>query len=130
MIVVDASVLAVALGDDGHPGVAARQRLRGEILAAPELIDLEVLSVFRRRVAAGAATAERGRQAMADLIELPIRRAPHRPLLGRCWELRANLTSYDAGYVALAETLGATLVTADGRLARAPGLRCAVELLR
>jgi len=66
---------------------------------------------------------------MADLIDLPLRRASHRPLLRRCWQLRHNLTSYDACYVALAETLDVPLLTADGRLADAPGLRCAVELL-
>ena len=101
----------------------------GEVLVAPELIDLEVLSVLRRSVANGAMTARRGQEAMADLIDLPIRRTSHRPLLRRCWELRHNFTSYDACYVALAETLGATLLTADNRLAHAPGLRCAVELL-
>ena len=129
MIVVDASVLAVALGDDGQHGAAARQRLRGEVLAAPELIDPEVLSVLRRQVASGATTAQRGEEAVADLIDLPLRRASHRPLLRRCWELRHNLTSYDACYAALAEALDVTLLTADGHLARAPGLRCAVELL-
>jgi predicted nucleic acid-binding protein len=66
---------------------------------------------------------------MTDLIDLPLKRASHRPLLRRCWELRHNLTSYDACYVALAETLNVSLLTADGRLANAPGLWCAVELL-
>lgn len=130
MIVVDVSVLAVALADDGTDGAKARQRLRGEVLAAPELIDPEVLSVLRRGVASGAMTAQRGGVAMADLIDIPLRRAPHRPLLRRCWELRRNLTSYDACDVALAEYLDVTLLTADGRLANASGLRCAVELLR
>jgi len=95
------------------------------VLAAPGLIDPEVLSVLRRYVAAGLTTAQRGEEAMADLIDLPLRSASHRPLLRRCWELRHNLTSY----VALAETLDVPLLTADGRLADAPGLRCAVELL-
>jgi len=129
VIVVDASVLAVALIDDGQHGTAARQRLRGEILAAPELIDLEVLSVLRRSVAAGSTPAQRAADALADLIDLPLRLTSHRPLLERCWELRHNLTTYDAGYVALAETLAVSLVTADSRLAQAPGLRCVVELL-
>jgi predicted nucleic acid-binding protein len=129
VIVVDASVLAVALGDDRAHGAAARQRLRGEVLSAPELIDLEVLSVLRRNVASGSATAQRGEEAMADLIELPLQRVSHRPLLRRCWELRHNLTSYDASYVALAEALDVPLLTADERLAGAPGLRCTVELL-
>lgn len=129
MLVVDASVLAVALGDDGNHGAAARQRLKGEVLFAPELIDLEVLSVLRRSVATATMTAQRGEEAVADLIDLPIRRASHRPLLLRCWELRHNFSCYDACYVALAETLGVPLVTADARLARSPGLRCAIELL-
>ena len=110
-------------------GARARQRLVGEVLFAPELIDLEVLSVLRRGVATKAMTVRRGEEAMADLIDLPIRRASHRPLLGRCWELRHNFTCYDASYVALAETLDVRLVTADSRLAHAPGLRCEVELL-
>ncbi len=67
--------------------------------------------------------------ALTDLADLPMARVSHRPLLRRCWELRDNLTVYDAAYVALAESLDATLVTADARLARAPGVRCAVELL-
>jgi predicted nucleic acid-binding protein len=129
VIVVDASVLAVALGDDGTDGAKARQRLRGEMVTAPELIDPEVLSVLRRGMASGSMTAQRGVQAMTDLIDLPFRRAPHRPLIRRCWELRHNVTSYDACYVALAEILNVTLLTADGQLANAPGLRCAVELL-
>ena len=96
MIVVDASVLAPALGDDDADGEAARARLRGEDLAAPEIIDLEVTSVWRRTPA----DERRASLALADLADLPLRRAPHLPLLARCWELRHNLTSYDAAYVA------------------------------
>ena len=81
---------------------------------APELIDLEVASVYRRQLAAGHLTTDRAEAALADLAELPVRRAAHRGLLGRCWELRSNLTPYDSAYVALAEALGAVLVTADG----------------
>ncbi len=77
-----------------------------------------------------AADPRRAALALADLAALPLRRAPHRPLLIRCWELRDNLTVYDASYVALAEVLDVTLLTGDGRLARAPGLRCHVETLR
>lgn len=130
MIVVDASVLATALGDDGPDGDHARARLRGERLSAPELVDLEVTSVLRQQVHSGAADLRRAALALADLAALPLRRAPHRPLLARCWELRDNLTVYDASYVALAEALDVTLLTGDGRLARAPGLRCHVETLR
>ncbi|MGH9057606.1 MAG: type II toxin-antitoxin system VapC family toxin [Acidimicrobiales bacterium] len=129
MIVVDASVLAPALGDDGIDGDQARSRLAVDVLAAPELIDLEVSSVLRRLHAAGHLPARRAELALSDLVALPLRRVPHRPLLRRCWSLRDNLTTYDAAYVALAEQLGVTLVTADHRLSRAPGLRCEVELL-
>lgn len=129
VIVVDASVLAPALGDDGEDGDRARSRLRGEALAAPELIDLEVQSVFRRLLRDGQLPARRAEMALSDLVALPLRRAPHRPLLPRCWDLRENLTSHDAAYVALAEDLGVTLVTSDTRLSQAPGLRCEVEVL-
>lgn len=130
MLVVDASVVAVALVDDGPDGDLCRARLHGEWLAAPELMDLEVLSVMRRQVAAGAVDVRRAGLALGDLAALPIRRVPHRPLLQRCWEVRSNLTAYDAAYVVLAEVLDATLLTADRRVAQAPGLRCEVEVLR
>ena len=130
MIVLDASVLATALGDDGPDGDRARARLRGERLSAPELVDLEVASVLRRQVHGGEVDIRRAALALADLAALPLRRAPHRPLLARCWELRDNLTVYDASYVALAEALDVTLLTGDGRLARATGPRCRVEMLR
>ena len=130
MIVVDASVLATALGDDGPDGDRARARLRGERLSAPGLVYLEVLSVWRRQARAGAMNARRAALAMADLAAVPLRQAPHRPLLARCWELRDNLTIYDASYVALAEALEVTLLTGDGRLARATGPRCIIEALR
>ena len=68
--------------------------------------------------------------ALADLGTLPLRRAPHRPLLARCWELRDNLTIYDAAYIAVAEALGVLLLTADARLAKAPGPTCTIEVLR
>jgi predicted nucleic acid-binding protein len=130
VIAVDASVLAVALGDDGPDGDQARARLRGERLTAPELVDLEVTSVWRRQAREGAMDCRRVALALADLTALPLRRAPHRPLLARCWELRSNLTIYDASYVALAEALDVTLITGDGRLARATGPQCPIEVLR
>jgi predicted nucleic acid-binding protein len=130
VIVVDASVLATSLGDDGPDGDRARARLRGERLTAPELVDLEVVSVGRRQVRAGAMDDRRAVLALADLGALPLRRTPHRPLLARCWELRGNLTIYDAAYVAVAEALGVLLLTGDARLARATGPTCAIEVLR
>jgi predicted nucleic acid-binding protein len=130
VIVVDASVLAVALADDGVAGDRARTLLRGEALAAPELVDLEVLSVVRKQRAIGALDDRRAKLALRDLIELPLERAPHAPLVDRCWELRDNLTAYDATYVALAEALGVNLLTADQRIAGAPGVRCPVTVFR
>jgi predicted nucleic acid-binding protein len=129
VIVVDASVLAPALAEDGIRGELARARLRGEQLAAPELVDLEVAAVLRRMALRGLLDGRRAQLALADLVAVPMERAAHAVLLPRIWELRDNLSAYDAAYVALAELAGATLVTADGRLARSPGMRCAVEHL-
>lgn len=130
MIVVDASVLAPALADGGPDGDEARSRLRGEVLNAPELIDLEVASVLRRSAASRALDVRRADMALQDLIDMPLRRASHRFLVRRCWELRHTVTSYDAAYVALAEALGVVLVTADVRLSRASGITCEVEVLQ
>ena len=129
MIVVDASVLTVALVDDGVDGDRARSRLRGERLAAPELVDLEVLSVLRGLVRSGQVLPRRASLAIDDLQAMPIERVPHRRLLERCWELRDNITPYDAAYVALAEALEVSLVTGDARLARSTGPRCRIEVL-
>lgn len=129
MLVVDASVVAAAVGDDAGDGDQARSRLRGETLTAPELLDLEVASVLRRQVASGAMAARRAGLALVDLADLPLQRVPHRGLIDRCWQLRDNVSIYDAAYVALAEAIGADLLTADGRLARAPGLKCRIEVL-
>jgi len=130
VLVVDASVLVVALADDGPQGKAARARLRDEDLTAPELVDLEVASVLRRQHRAGLLDHGRAALALEDLGGLPLLRATHSPLLARCWELRDSLTPYDAVYVALAEAWGAPLLTGDSRLARAHGPRCAIETLR
>lgn len=129
MLVIDASVLATALADDGRDGDLARSRLLGEVLTAPELIDLEVVSVLRRLTLAGQLPERRSSLALADLVDMPIQRASHAPLLERCWELRSNLTAYDAAYVALAEMMDLVLLTTDERLARAPGPQCSVEVL-
>lgn len=129
MIVVDASVVVSALADDGPDGDQARSRLRGERLVAPYLIDVEVTSAWRRLAAAGDLDGRRVELAIADLLSVRVDRVRHEPLLRRCWELRSNLTVYDAVYVALAEALDVTLLTADKRLANAPGTRCTVEVL-
>lgn len=130
MIVVDASVIVTALADDGDDGDRVRDRLRDERLTAPHLIDLEVTSAWRRLAATGDLGERRVQLALDDLRSLRMERVPHRPLLARCWELRDTLTVYDAAYVALAEALDVTLLTADGRLAAAPGPSCDIEVLR
>ncbi|MFI5045637.1 MAG: type II toxin-antitoxin system VapC family toxin [Acidimicrobiia bacterium] len=130
MIVVDASVVVTALGDDGPDGDRARDRLQGERLVAPHLLDIEVTSAWRRMASAGDLDERRVGFAMEDLRSLRIERAPHGPLLDRCWELRRNLTVYDAVYVALAEAVERALLTADRKLVRAKGPRCTIELLQ
>ena len=129
MIVVDASVLVSALGDDGVDGDVARRRLRGEELVAPHLVDAEVVSAWRRIASEGNLAGRRASLAIADLRALRIERVPHGQLLDRCWQLRENITVYDALYVALAELAGAVLLTADARLATAPGPRCEFEVI-
>lgn len=129
MIVVDASIIVTGLADDGPDGDLVRARLRGERLAAPHVIDLEVASAWRRLVAAGELDERRAQLAFGDLRALRLDRASHAPLLPRCWELRNNLTVYDAAYVALAELIDTLVLTADARLASAPGIRCSVEIL-
>lgn len=119
-----------ALADDEDDGNAARARLRADpSLHAPHLMDLEVLSVLRRQAGRGSLSARRVNLAIQDLMDLPLIRYPHLALAWRIWELRFALTSYDAAYVALAETLECSVVTADARLASASGLRCQVEVL-
>jgi predicted nucleic acid-binding protein len=130
LIVVDASIVVTALADDGPDGDLARLRLRGERLAAPHLIDIEVTSAWRRLVSLGELDDRRAQLAMRDLLALRLARVPHGPLLGRCWELRENLTIYDGAYVALAETLDVTLLSLDVRIKQASGPRCSVEVLR
>lgn len=130
MIVIDASVLAPALAYDTPEAERARVRIDDqESLFAPEIVDLEVAAVWRSALRSGRLDDERVQQALTDLAALRLVRAPHHPLMERIWELRHNVTPYDAAYVALAEDLGATLLTADGRLVRAPTLRCKVELI-
>jgi predicted nucleic acid-binding protein len=120
LIVVDASVVieVLLLTRDGWR-LGSRLFERGPTLCAPELLDVEVTQIVRRYQRLGDLTAERGQSAIADLVDLPLERFTHRPLLERMWEMRANLTAYDAAYVALAEALDAPLLTRDARLARA-----------
>jgi predicted nucleic acid-binding protein len=129
VIVVDASALIEALLRTPAAGaVETRLFAPGETLHAPHLVDVEVAQVVRRYVANGDIDEARGRQALGDLADFPLRRYPHDILLPRIWELRSNLTAYDATYVALAEALGAPLLTRDRRLAAAAGHRARIEL--
>jgi predicted nucleic acid-binding protein len=127
MNAVDASVLVTALGDDGD---RARSRFWVEDrLMAPHLVDIELVSAWRRMTAAGDLAERRAELAIVDLSALRMDRVPQGPLFEGCWLLRANLTAYDAVYVALAEIAGIVLLTADSSLATSPALSCEVELL-
>jgi predicted nucleic acid-binding protein len=130
MIVVDASALLEALLRSSEARfVETRLFESGETLHAPHLLDIEIAQVMRRYVARGEVDEVRGGQALAILSDMPVRRYPHGVLLPRIWELRSNLTAYDAAYVALAEALDAPLLTRDRRLANASGHHARIELV-
>ena len=128
MTVADASVVADALRAMPCP---ARDALDGADLplAAPQLIDLEVASTYRRQILAGNLSDHDALELLRRLAQLPLERHAHEPLMPRIWELRHHVTPYDAAYVALAERLGATLLTRDARLGRTQGLRCDVRIV-
>jgi predicted nucleic acid-binding protein len=125
VIVVDASAALAALLNAG----SAREALGREQLHVPHLIDPEVASGLRRRVVGEQIAADAGWAALDTWRRLGMTRYPVHSLLDRVWELRDNLSACDASYVALAELLGCSLVTADGRLGRAPGLRCPITIV-
>lgn len=130
MPVVDASVLIEYLGD-AEGAAAARSRLIADRarLWAPHLVDAEVGHALRRGVRRGEIGVEAAREALDDLIAMPLRRVRHRELVPRAWELRENVSFYDALYVSLAELLEEPLVTFDARLAAASGVRTEIEVL-
>lgn len=131
MIVIDASaLLEVLLNTPASGKVAERLFASNDTLHAPHVIDLEVAQVLRRYTHSGEMDAQRSEQALEDLADLAINRYPHDLFLFRIWSLRRNLTAYDAAYVALAEALEAPLITRDRALARAPGHRARVEIIR
>jgi predicted nucleic acid-binding protein len=131
VIVIDASVLANVVGDDGSDGQRARQEFRnaGDV-AAPDLADVETVAVLRKRWIAGTVSDERFAAAVDDLGQLDIDRYPALRFMRRAYELHANVTVYDSAYVALAEALSCELLTADQHLANASGPRCAIRVLQ
>jgi predicted nucleic acid-binding protein len=129
MIVLDASaaidwLLQTAVGKQ----IDTRIYAHGESLHAPHLLDLEVAQVLRRLVREGAVSGPRADQAIKDVLDLRVTRYPHFVFLSHIWRLRDNLSAYDAAYVALAEKLGATLITRDARLASASVRAVSIEL--
>ncbi len=125
-IVCDASALVALLLDNGSAGQWATETITGSDLAAPSLVEFESANIIRRHELAGIVSADQAAQAHADLLDLAIEPWPYELLAARAWELRHNLSSYDASYVALAELIGAMLVTLDERISGAPGLRCTI----
>ena len=133
MIVLDASAVIEWLLQTSAAG-AIEDRLFADTPEsgawyAPHLLDVEVAQVLRRRVASRRLSETRAREAIADLVSIPMIRFPHDPLLPRIWALRANLTAYDATYVALAEALDATLITCDAHLKSASGHQARIEVM-
>lgn len=130
MKVADASVLVEYLTDGEH-AEASRARLRSNPgwLWAPFIVDAEVGHALRAHVRAGEISARSAYAALTDLLEMRLQRVSNRFLAERAWELRHNVSFYDGLYVALAEALGAPLVTLDSRLAKAPGVQAKIELV-
>jgi predicted nucleic acid-binding protein len=127
-IVIDTSAMIEILLNDQSADVALRRRVMFSRLAAPELFDIEAASVLRRLVRCGAVAELAAASALADIGNAPVARAPHRPLMGRVWELRHSVGAYDAAYIALAEYLDVPLVTCDAKLAGSNGHDAKIEL--
>lgn len=127
-VVCDASALVALLLDGGPDGRWVADTLRDAELLAPSLVAFEAANVIRRHCLAGLVSADQAAQAHADLLDLAIEQWPYELVAARAWELRENLSVYDASYVAVAELTAATLVTLDRRIGGAPGLRCAVAM--
>lgn len=128
-VVLDASVAITALTAVASPGLELRSRLIETVCHAPHLIDAEIGSVLRRRLAGGTITAAVAESALRAASTVVDQHYPHGALAHAAWALRHNLTYYDALYVALAARLSLPLLTGDARLARSPGLPCAVEVI-
>lgn len=123
-MVVDASVLLDALLDHAKPGEAARRAIAGHAIAGPEHLRVETFHVIRRLVVAGKVTEPAGKRAVTRLGQLSVQTVPTTALLDRMWQLRHNLTGYDAAYVAAAEHLQIDLLSRDEGIHTAPGLSC------
>jgi predicted nucleic acid-binding protein len=127
-IVCDASAMVAALLDSGSDGEWATEHMAGADLYAPTLLPYECANIIRRQELSRVISADQAAQAHADVLDLAIDLWPYEVLSNRAWELRSNLSSYDAAYVALAEILAAPLVTLDRRISRAPGVTCSVAV--
>lgn len=125
-LVCDASALAALLLDSGPDGRWVAEALSGAELVAPSLVGYETDNIIRRHELAGLISADQAAQAHADLLDIAIEQWPHELLAPRAWQLRHNLSIYDASYVALAELVDASLVTLDRRIAGAPGPKCTI----
>lgn len=123
-LVVDATLVVAALIDSGPDGVWADSLLDAEPLAAPHLMPVEAVNILRRATLSGEVSADTASLAHADLLDLRVELFPYEPFAERVWNLRDNITAYDAWYVALAESLNANLGTLDTRLSRAAGPQC------
>lgn len=125
--VCDASAVVAMLTDGGPAGRWASGALSGSRLAAPTLLGFEAANILRRHELAGLISSDQAAQAHRDLLDLAIEGWPYELLAARAWQLRQNLSIYDASYVALAELLGTTLITLDARIGGAPEVQCAVS---
>jgi predicted nucleic acid-binding protein len=128
-VVIDASALITLLIDPGEPGEMLAARLENTELHAPDHLPVEVTNVLRRLRQARSLSEIEARLAVDGLWALPVQLWPFETIAARAWELGANVSSYDAAYVALAERLDAVLITGDARLSRASGPRCPIELV-
>ena len=126
-LVVDASLIVSALVDTGRTGTWAESLLAAEPLSAPHLMPVEAANILRRAAVRGEISADVASMAHADLLDLRVELFPYAPFAARVWELRDNLTTYDAWYIALAEFLSSPVATLDRRLSRAAGPRCGFE---
>jgi predicted nucleic acid-binding protein len=125
-VVCDASALVALLLDSGPDGQWVSDAVSGAELLAPGLVGFEAANIIRRHDLAGLVSSDQAAQAHADLLDLPVEHWPYEVLAPRAWQLRRDLSICDAGYVALAELVDATLVTLDRRISGAPDIRCRI----